>query len=43
MCQRLLLEGLDSSLNEGSKNAARRLSRAIEFLTMELNTFGSPK
>ena len=43
MCQRLLLEGLESSLNQGFKNAGRRVGQVTEFRRMEHNIFGSPK
>lgn len=43
MCQRLLLEGLNSSLNQGFKNAGCRIGRATEFRRVEHNIFGSPK
>jgi len=43
ICQLLLLEGLDISLNQGFKNPGRRVGRAIEFRKVENSIFGSPK
>jgi len=42
-CQRLLLEGLDTSLNQGFKNAGHQVGWATEFRTVEHNICGSPK
>ena len=42
-CRRLLLESFDSSLNQGSKKAGRRVDWSTEFRTVEHNVCGSPK